>query len=69
MHSLRAFNDRRKNSRALKAAIGPTLASKDYTPDTAGREKVNDLAEYLSNPQSGTMSRKVAHAHVAKRVG
>ena len=30
MHSLRAFNDRRANKRALKAANGPRLSPKKY---------------------------------------
>jgi hypothetical protein len=42
MHSLRAFNDRRKNSRALKAANGPSKAPKGYKPDTASREDVKN---------------------------
>lgn len=37
MHALNAFNDRRNEARALRAAQGPSLAPKDYEPDTASR--------------------------------
>ena len=39
------FNDRSAKKRALKAANGPSLASKRYKPDTAGRRHVVDIAE------------------------
>jgi hypothetical protein len=41
------FNDRRKsNTRALKAANGPSLAPRNYKPDTEGRSDVRrDVAK------------------------
>lgn len=50
------FNDRRMsaNDRALKAAQGPSLASKRYKPDTKRREAVKNLnwGEYPVVPGS-----------------
>lgn len=40
MHSLRAFNDRRAEKRALKAAKGKSKAPRGYKPDTEGRADV-----------------------------
>lgn len=40
MHSLRAFNDRRVNKKALKSANGPSKAPRGYKADTASRESV-----------------------------
>ena len=40
MHSLRAFNDRCVNKKALKSANGPSKAPRGYKADTASRESV-----------------------------
>jgi hypothetical protein len=40
MHSLKTFNDRRVNKKALKAANGKSKAPKGYKPDTEGRADV-----------------------------
>jgi hypothetical protein len=62
------FNDRRATKRALKAANGPSLASKKYKPDTAGRAEVNaDPTVQLTNKNSA-YSRKIAYENAAKKV-
>ena len=53
MHSLRAFNDRRVEKRALKAANGPSKAPRGYKPDTSSREAVvknSKLWDTMENP-------------------
>ena len=62
MHLLNSFNDRRANKRALKAANGPSLAPKNYQPDTAGRTAVSDTAEwdFDSLPDRGKAYNKAA---------
>ena len=51
MHSLRAFNDRRVEKRALKAANGPSKAPRGYKPDTETRTAIqNKIEEELNHP-------------------
>ena len=51
MHSLRAFNDRRVEKRALKAANGPSKAPRGYKPDTETRTKLQTKTdEKLNHP-------------------
>ena len=65
------FNDRRKaNTRALKAANGPSLASRKYAPDTEGRADVTlDVNQGKALTSEGkNRTRKQNYAFSAKRV-
>jgi len=53
MHSLQAFNDRRNNNRALKAANGPSKAPLGYKPDTKTRTALqNKVDGELTHPST-----------------
>lgn len=72
------FNDRRMsaNDRALKAALGPSLAPKGYKPDTLSRKNVKKFASedinasmgqaWRSKDSSSVMSTKEAYGRGAE---
>ena len=61
------FNDRR-NTKALKAAQGPSLAPKGYKPDTAGRKVVKAAASPILEKNQNMVSHKSRYNAAAMRV-
>lgn len=66
MHSLRAFNDRRVEKRALKAANGPSLAPKGYKDSSDVISAVEGDA--LIHRSGNTWPTKNEYHAAAKRV-
>ena len=66
MHSLRAFNDRRVEKRALKAANGPSLAPKGYKDSSEVISAVQ--GEALTKSSGNTWPTKNKYHAAAKSV-